>query len=229
MEKATEPSVPVRAATPLPPAEHRAARAEAGDDLKTYLARRAARAPAEEIKKIEATLQEKLALLPPPDAVDLLFESRAPAVIFFLLARVDRGLLEDRAVWEQALVVGLEKIASDPARLGEFGEVVESLVTDPEAREQAARLLMKSAKSDALLALTGRFAAGETVPDVRDFLWSKVPAPGAVEGLGHVVGPEEAPALEALGPYPHVLRALETAHARTRDAAFRRSLAHLGR
>ena len=75
----------------------------------------------------------------------------------------------------------------------------------------------------------GRFAAGETVPDVRDFLWSKVPAPGAVEGLGHVVGPEEAPALEALGPYPHVLRALETAHARTRDAAFRRSLAHLGR
>lgn len=64
---------------------------------------------------------------------------------------------------------------------------------------------------------------------MRRILWSRVPQEGAVEGLGYVVGAEEALRLESLGPRPSVLRALEIAYERTQDPIFKASLIRLGR
>jgi hypothetical protein len=218
-EKEAPPPAPAPAA---PDAE--AAHAKGKDLLRL----REKGASIEEIRRAEQEFNESLDALPPLGVVGVLIETPAPVVNALILDRIDRGLAEDRRAWETALVLGVEETAEDPRRLEQMCHWANDRVLDDARRAQAALLVMKMAKSDRLLAWVGRLAAGDAVEEIREFLWSKAPAPGAIEGLGYVLRAQDATRLEALGAMPAVLRALENAYRRTADPQFRDSLSRLG-
>jgi hypothetical protein len=232
----TDDLPPARAASPeeppeaeAPPARDDAKVEEAQASLKDVLRVREAGSGLAEIQRAEREFRERLDLLGPHEVVDVLLEApRAPIALGLVLHRIDRGLERDRAAWEIALVVGVEKAGEEVERLEWICDTAVERVGDEARREQAALYLVKRAESDRLLVHAARFAAGEAVEEVRDLLWSKVPAAGAIEGLGYLVRPDEAPKVEALGASAPVLRALENAYRRTGDPAFRDSLVRLG-
>ncbi len=186
------------------------------------------RGPAADIS-VESALRDRLRSLHPSELVELLILEGSPLAMHLLLRRVDEGLAAERAAWEEALVLGVERSGQDVRTLDRLAEVSLDRVRDPERRDQAALFLMKKAATDRLLVLAGRFASREAVEEVRAFLWSRVPQRGALEGLGYLVDPREAVRLGSLGPQPSVRRALEIAYERTRDPEFQIALARLGR
>ncbi len=203
--------------------------AEAGRRIKEHVRGSAGR-PVGDLARAEEELLRLLRGLSAPQAVELLLEAESPVGIHLVLRAVDEGLRVDRLPWEEALGAGLERLAGDAGRLEAFAELLEPRFRTPEGRGHAARLLRKRASDDRLTALAGRLAAGSGAEaEVREWLWSRVPGPGAVEALGHLVPPDEAVRLEALGPGRHVLRSLSTAYERTKDPAFKVSMLRLHR
>jgi hypothetical protein len=182
------------------------------------------------INRSEREISESLCALPPDDVVDLLILYPAPVALIPLLAAVDRGLGADRESWETSLAAGVERAAArSEDRLENLASIAKDRVKDPERRGRIADILVAEPSDDRRLALAGQFAAGVALTRLRDFFWSRVPQEGAVEALGHVMEPGEAIRLEQLGGRPEVLRALETAYARTRDPAFAIALQRLAR
>lgn len=181
-------------------------------------------APARELLRAEAEIEARLHSVGPNETVDLLLAHPVPVTAALLLRGVDNGLARDRAAWEGALAAGLERSEGEG-----FASIALERLRDETRRGRAAARLARKGGSGALLLLAARHAAGAAVAEVREVLWSRVPEKEAVEGLGHVVGPEEATRLESLGGGLSVILALETAFARTGDPAFRESLRRLGK
>jgi hypothetical protein len=185
--------------------------------------------PLAERKKAEQEIEAQLSYVGPNETVDLLLSHPATASVSVLLRGVDNGLVRDRAAWEAALAAGLERAGDDAVRLEGFAALFLERIRDEARRGRAAVRLARTATSDGLVLLAARTAAGEALAPVRDLLWARVPEKGAVEGLGWLIGPDEATRLESLGAGTAVVRALEIALERTGDPAFRESLRRLGK
>jgi hypothetical protein len=189
----------------------------------------AADAEPEAIRKAERELEDVLARLGPGPLLALFEIQRPPVVVRLLLRRLDGGLQDDRPAWEEALAQAVERALVRRGRLEEVANVARGRLRDETRRDALAREFLRGEPSDLRMRLAAQFAAGPARAEVREFLWSRAPERGAVEGLGYLLEPDEAVRLEAFGPQPHVIRALETAYERTRDPAFKVALGRLGR
>jgi hypothetical protein len=183
----------------------------------------------ESARGAEEGIQVRLAEVAPSEVVRMLMEAGAPIVRQLLLRSVRRGLAADRPTWETALVTALADPWVEPRRAASLVEDAGADIRDPSLRAQAARFLMDRAGDDRVLCALGRLAPLERPSEVVDFLWARVPQDGAIEGLGHVLIPEEAGRMESLGARPSTLRALEAAYERTGDPAFQASRIRLER
>lgn len=173
------------------------------------------------LESLQGEIRERLEKIAPEEVTTLLALTEDPASRFPILERIDEGLRENRALWEESLVHALRQVADDAVALAELSEFALDRLRIPEARGDAARLLMERACNDRLTLLAGRFADGDAFEEVSEFLWSKAPTDAAVEALGFVIFPDEAERLKELGGTKAVEYALEIARTRTGDESFR--------
>jgi hypothetical protein len=186
------------------------------------------KASLDDLVRTEREIEAMADGLGPGELVGTLFGLRFPAGAPLVLRALEAGLARDRGAWEEAIVAGLKGLEG-PRLEGQAALLLDRLRGEEARGAVAMDLLGRARTEDRLHVLAARYAAGPATARVREALWERVPAPGAVEGLGLLVEPAEAARLASLGPRPEVARALEAAWERTKDPAFREALARPGR
>lgn len=181
------------------------------------------------LRAVEEELLRRLDRLPPQELVALLRHgvgTRAANLVLITLENARRG--PRWSEYENALVLGMERVFEQPDKLAVLSDVVLRFSPSPENAEVAARLLMKRGPSGRLADDLGGFGArleGPTRGEIKQFAVKH----DLIETLGHLV--DDASDVVRLQRYfgdpatrARAERALETATRSVRSEELQRQI-----
>ena len=172
-------------------------------------------------------LVRKLSGLRPDQVLAIWSRAEMPMVRMAVEDYIRARWVHEGALWEQALVEATRS-SEDASTLSALATLADRLLTETTQRVDLADHLVSAATTDRHLLLAARLSGSHASRELTQKLWERKTAE-ALEGLGHVIRPDEAGKLAQLGARPGVRRALIVAYRRTRDVRFMNELRELPR